>query len=127
MGRSVESVIEEYNSKGPEIPVEVALKIDLENMDTFTPDSLQGIDVAIESGQPGICSWQHQKCLDSGVAVVCGTTGWYQHVEEVKAYCQERNGTLLYTPNFSVGVNILLNSMKSWQLSCPAVQDILLQ
>ena len=107
MGRSVESVIEEYNSKGPEIPVEVALKIDLENMDTFTPDSLQGIDVAIEFTNPESAVGNIKKCLDSGVAVVCGTTGWYQHVEEVKAYCQERNGTLLYTPNFSVGVNIL--------------------
>jgi 4-hydroxy-tetrahydrodipicolinate reductase len=42
-----------------------------------------------------------------GVPVLSGTTGWNEKVPEIEAYCKEKNGTLFYTSNFSVGVNIL--------------------
>jgi 4-hydroxy-tetrahydrodipicolinate reductase len=107
MGRAVESVIDEYNQKGAGEQVEVALKIDLENLDSFTPDSLKGIDLAIEFTSPDSAVANIKKCLDAGVAVVCGSTGWYSQLDDVRSYCLERNGSLLFTPNFSVGVNIL--------------------
>jgi 4-hydroxy-tetrahydrodipicolinate reductase len=42
-----------------------------------------------------------------GIPVVSGTTGWNEKIPEIEAYCREKNGTLFYASNFSVGVNIL--------------------
>jgi 4-hydroxy-tetrahydrodipicolinate reductase len=41
-----------------------------------------------------------------GVPVVCGTTGWYGELERVRAAFEERGGALIYSANFSIGVNI---------------------
>lgn len=40
------------------------------------------------------------------IPVVCGTTGWYEHLDEVKARCEKENQALFYAPNFSIGMNI---------------------
>ena len=41
------------------------------------------------------------------VPVVTGTTGWYDMLEGMTDLCLQKNGTLFYAPNFSIGVNIL--------------------
>ena len=45
-------------------------------------------------------------CLEAGVPVVVGTTGWTEHKDEVKNYCTQNNGTVVYASNFSIGVNL---------------------
>ena len=52
------------------------------------------------------------KCIDAGVAVVSGSTGWLSKWDDVKNYCIAKNGTLIYASNYSIGVNIFfeLNS-----------------
>jgi 4-hydroxy-tetrahydrodipicolinate reductase len=107
MGRAVEAIAEEYNQVKGNEPIEIGLRIDLENKEEFTVDSLKGIDVAVEFSSPESAVANIKKCLDAGVPVVVGTTGWYSHLDEVIEYCKEKDGTLLYTPNFSVGVNML--------------------
>ena len=44
--------------------------------------------------------------------MVCGTTAWYEHFDEVKERCEKEGQTLFYAPNFSIGMNIMfmLNS-----------------
>ena len=41
--------------------------------------------------------------------MVVGTTGWQDHLPQVKQWCLEKNGSFVYASNFSVGVNIFLN------------------
>ncbi len=41
-----------------------------------------------------------------------GTTGWYQHFEEVKELCEKENQSLFHATNFSVGVNIFFEINK---------------
>ena len=41
------------------------------------------------------------------IPVVCGTTAWYQHFDEVKERCEKENQALFYAPNFSIGMNIM--------------------
>ncbi len=41
------------------------------------------------------------------IPVVCGTTGWYEHLNDVKTRCEKENQSLLYAPNFSIGMNIM--------------------
>jgi 4-hydroxy-tetrahydrodipicolinate reductase len=75
----------------------------------WTEQDLDGVDVAIEFSQPDAAVENISKCLQAQVPVVVGTTGWYQHFDEVKALCVELDGSLFTASNFSVGVNILFH------------------
>lgn len=66
----------------------------------------KGADVAIEFTRPDQALANIRLCLESGVPVVVGTTGWYDRLNEVKAMVQENDGSLLWASNFSIGVNL---------------------
>lgn len=65
-----------------------------------------GCDVAIEFSRPEFALENMRLCLASNVPVVVGTTGWYDHMNQVKAMVDEYRGTLLWASNFSIGVNL---------------------
>lgn len=82
---------------------EIAGRIDAgDNLEDF----VGAVDVAIEFTQPEAAVKNLKTCFDKGIPVVCGTTGWGNHQAEIEAYCKSKNGTLLYSSNFSLGVNI---------------------
>lgn len=85
---------------------EVVLKIDVENTSSLNSDNLKKADVAIDFTQPSSAIDNISKCFDSGIPVVVGTTGWYDRLEEVKELCRMKNGSMLYSSNFSIGVNL---------------------
>lgn len=64
------------------------------------------VDVAIEFTQPEAAVNNLKTCFDKGIPVVCGTTGWLKHKEEIEQHCTAKSGTLLYSSNFSLGVNL---------------------
>jgi 4-hydroxy-tetrahydrodipicolinate reductase len=84
----------------------VVLKIDLYNITDFTLDNLKQADVAIEFTGPHSAYENVMKCLEAGIPVVCGSTGWMDQYEKVTSYCHQKNGSFLYASNFSVGVNL---------------------
>ena len=51
-------------------------------------------------------------CLAAHVPVVCGTTGWLEHYEEVKSFTEHHHGAFLYASNFSIGVNLFFELNK---------------
>jgi 4-hydroxy-tetrahydrodipicolinate reductase len=69
-------------------------------------DELKIADVAIDYSTPVTVFENIKSALQAGIPVVVGTTGWYGRLEEVLALCKEFNGTLFYSPNFSIGMNI---------------------
>lgn len=71
-----------------------------------------GCDVAIEFSKPEHAMDNMRLCLKAGVPVVVGTTGWYDHLAEVKAMVQEHQGSLLWASNFSIGVNLFFRLNK---------------
>ncbi|HRG11009.1 MAG TPA: dihydrodipicolinate reductase C-terminal domain-containing protein, partial [Cyclobacteriaceae bacterium] len=82
---------------------EIAGRIDVgNNLQDFNGP----VDVAIEFTQPEAAVKNLKTCFDKGIPVVCGTTGWGNQQAEVEAYCKNKGGTLLYSSNFSLGVNI---------------------
>jgi len=85
---------------------EIVLKIDLSNIDEFTKENLSKADVAIEFTSPHTAFENVKKCLEYGVPVVCGSTGWLDKWSEIETLCNQKNGTLLYASNFSIGVNL---------------------
>ena len=75
-------------------------------MEDFNPSNLVDAQVVIEFTKPETAFENIIRCIDYGVPVVSGSTGWYNRLEEAKQYCIERNGTMLCASNFSLGVNI---------------------
>ncbi|MBQ8703251.1 MAG: 4-hydroxy-tetrahydrodipicolinate reductase [Bacteroidales bacterium] len=70
------------------------------------PEGLDA-DVAVEFTTPQTAADNVRRCLERGVPVVCGTTGWYARYDEVADECRRRNGRLLAATNFSLGMNIM--------------------
>ena len=52
------------------------------------------------------------KCLSMNTPIVCGSTGWLEHIKQVEDKCKELNGSFIYASNFSVGVNIFFELNK---------------
>lgn len=75
-----------------------------ENGAAIDADRLAGADVAIEVTVPSAAPANAIACLEAGVPVVVGTTGWHERLPEVTAVAQRVSGTLLWAPNFSAGV-----------------------
>jgi len=86
---------------------EIVLKIDVENRKDIKPEDLKVGDVAIEFTAPASAIDNINLCMDAGVPLVVGTTGWYEKLEEVKKNVSDKNGSLVYASNYSVGVNML--------------------
>lgn len=63
--------------------------------------------VAIEFSTPDTASSNIHRCFDNNIPVVCGTTAWYQNLDEIKERCEKEGQTLFYAPNFSIGMNIM--------------------
>lgn len=84
----------------------VVCKVGIENLEDRTAENIKKADVVIEFSSPDSAYENVILCLENNVPVVCGSTGWLDRYEQVKKYCEERNGGLIYASNFSVGVNI---------------------
>jgi 4-hydroxy-tetrahydrodipicolinate reductase len=63
-------------------------------------------DVAIEFSTPGTVLNNIEHCLNAGVPVVVGTTGWYTSLPQLKEKFERSSSAMMYASNFSVGVNI---------------------
>ncbi len=85
---------------------EIVLKINIDNVEDMTPESLRQADVAIEFTGPESAVENLQKCFEAGTPVVCGSTGWLKKWEDIKNACQEKEGALVYASNYSIGVNL---------------------
>jgi len=70
--------------------------------------TLGDADVAVEFTQPDAAVANITASLRAGVPVVVGTTGWYDSLPEVTRIAKEADTGLLWSPNFSLGVNVLI-------------------
>ncbi len=97
---------------------EIALKrghsiVSIVNSETIVNDADFSIaDVAIEFTKPGLALEHIDFCIHNNIPVVVGTTGWNQKLEEVTEHVLRKNGSLLHSSNFSIGVNIFFEINK---------------
>lgn len=73
---------------------------------------LETADVAIEFSMPKLAITHIHHCIELGIPVVVGTTGWGDHLDSVTAKVKATNGSLLHASNFSVGVNLFFQLNK---------------
>lgn len=91
---------------------EIVLKINIDNVEDFTEENVKKADVAIEFTSPDSAFENVKRCLQFGVPVVCGSTGWNDRLDEAKALCLQQNSAFLHASNFSIGVNIFFQVNK---------------
>jgi 4-hydroxy-tetrahydrodipicolinate reductase len=106
MGKAIHEIAKEKNAKAGNEHFNISLIVDIDNRETVTPEALKQSDVAIEFTSPHTAVDNIKWCLEAGVPVVVGSTGWLDRLEEIKSLVHEKNGSLLYSPNYSIGVNI---------------------
>ena len=99
MGKAIEAIALERKHQ-------VVLKIDENNLHDFTKENISKADVAIEFTGPHSALENIKKTIDFGTPLVCGSTGWTEHMSEIESLVKTGNGTFIYASNFSVGVNI---------------------
>lgn len=85
---------------------EISVIIDVDNEADIDSKAFRKSDVAIEFTRPDTAVNNLLRCFSAGVPVVCGTTGWLDSLPAVKSVCDSGKGALLYSSNFSIGVNI---------------------
>ena len=90
----------------------IVLKIDQPNLQDFTRENTMQADVAIEFTAPHSAYNNIRQCLEWGVPVVSGSTGWTDRLGGIKQFCSSHNGAFIYASNFSVGVNIFFEVNK---------------
>jgi 4-hydroxy-tetrahydrodipicolinate reductase len=105
MGKAIEEIAV---AKGHTI----VLKIDEYNTNEFTKENATNANVAIEFTHPGSAFNNISKCIEFGIPVVSGTTGWTEKLDAIWKKCTDANGSFLYASNFSVGVNIFFEINK---------------
>lgn len=71
-------------------------------------EALKAADVVIDFSWPESAVENIRRAFDLQLPVVTGTTGWYNHLPEVKAWCAKEGHALFVAANFSIGVNLML-------------------
>lgn len=94
MGKMIEKIAID---RGHQVPLIV---------DTDQEVDLATVDVAIDFSLPSAAFDNIIKCMDAGIPVICGTTGWLDKYDEAVAYAKEKNGAFMYASNYSLGVNL---------------------
>lgn len=102
MGKLIEQLAPEYGFT-------VELKLDEFNNANYsgiTAENLRSIDVAIEFSTPSATVENVERLSALGVNVVVGTTGWLDQLPRIRAAVEKNNTGLVWSPNFSIGVNV---------------------
>ncbi len=101
MGHAIASLAAEYG-------FEVRAVFDEENNANacgLTKTALSGVDVAVEFTAPGAAAGNLRRLAELRVPAVSGTTGWYEQLDEIAATFRKHGTSLVWGPNFSVGLN----------------------
>lgn len=85
---------------------QVVCTIDINEDYKFESPEFKSADVAIEFTSPQSAFNNYKRAFAANVPVVSGTTGWLEHIDEIKKECTDNGKTFFYASNFSLGVNL---------------------
>lgn len=89
------------------------------NASALTGPFLAGFDAVIDFTTPEAVLPNLRACLANGARVVVGTTGWYAHLEDMKALAERKGAGFLYGTNFSIGVQAMLRVARELAAAAP--------
>jgi 4-hydroxy-tetrahydrodipicolinate reductase len=99
MGRLVEQLAPEYG-------FDVRATFSRSNIGGLSRESLGGAAVAIEFSAPAAAPENLRQLASLGINTVCGTTGWYEELPQIRQAFADARCALVFGANFSVGVNL---------------------
>lgn len=106
-------------------------KITHENINELQNYNSSNTDVAIEFTHPESAFANISYCLQNGIPVVSGSTGWLDKYKEAKTLCADNQGAFFYASNFSVGVNLffhfneyIASKMKDYKEYSVAIREV---
>jgi 4-hydroxy-tetrahydrodipicolinate reductase len=102
MGKTIEQLA---LAKGHEI----VGKLDHDSAAELSRFSFENTDVAIEFTHPEAAFGNISYCLQHGIPVVSGSTGWQERFPEAQELCKKHQGSFFYASNFSIGVNLFFH------------------
>jgi 4-hydroxy-tetrahydrodipicolinate reductase len=94
MGRLIDQLAPEYGFT-------VTARVDIGR-----EEPLDGADVAVEFSVPSSVAGNIAKVAALRIPIVVGTTGWAEHLNEAKSIISKHDSALVWSPNFSIGVNV---------------------
>jgi 4-hydroxy-tetrahydrodipicolinate reductase len=97
MGRTLDALAAERG-------FEVVARLDAGEMQAFSPERLNGAQVAIEFTTPEAAPGNIRALAAAGCPTVVGTTGWQEHSAGVEATVRQHGSAMLAAANFSLGV-----------------------
>jgi len=101
MGRLIERLaLERGIAIGPKLD-----EFNNANFEGITPENFRDVDVAIDFSIPSTVVGNIERVAARGVNLVIGTTGWQEHMPHVKSVVEKHGIGLVWSPNFSIGVN----------------------
>ena len=103
MGKAIEEIA---ISRGHSVVVKFNSQNPLES------SQLRTTDVAIEFSQPDLALKHIKLCADGQIPIVVGTTAWEEHLAEIINHIDKREASLIYSSNFSIGVNLFFEMNK---------------
>lgn len=71
-------------------------------------NALADADLLIDFSLPHLAVEHIELAIETGKNIVVGTTGWYEHLAHVKKRVNESKIGMIYSPNFSIGVQLFL-------------------
>jgi 4-hydroxy-tetrahydrodipicolinate reductase len=101
MGREIDSIAREQGET-------VARVFELGS--EVSPAALGDIDVCIDFSMPDAVLSNIHAAVQAKRDIVVGTTGWYQHLPELKD--RVKDSGLLYSANFSLGMNVFFRMVR---------------
>ncbi|MGC2267777.1 MAG: dihydrodipicolinate reductase C-terminal domain-containing protein [Candidatus Acidiferrales bacterium] len=104
MGRLIEQLAPEYGFA-------VQLRLDSASnsaASAVTPANFRDIDVAVEFSNAAAAAPNIERLASLGVNTIVGTTGWTEHLHRAKSAVQDGGAGLVWSPNYSIGVNVFL-------------------
>ena len=104
MGRLIEQLAPEYGFA-------VLSRLDSSNNTNakgITAENFKGIDVAVDFSIASAVAQNIERLAELGINAVVGTTGWVQQLEQARVAVLKSKIGLVWSPNYSVGVNIFL-------------------
>jgi 4-hydroxy-tetrahydrodipicolinate reductase len=107
MGKLIEQLAPEY---GCEVRARFS-GADNAGGKALSHETLRDVNVAVEFTTPGAALENVRRLATLGVNCVVGTTGWYEHLQEVREAVLRSKTGLVWAPNFSVGVNLFMQAV----------------
>jgi 4-hydroxy-tetrahydrodipicolinate reductase len=102
MGRMIERIAA---SRGHD----VVARFDIDNNrngEGLTTENLKSVDVAIEFSTPETAAENLRRLIELRIPAVAGATGWYARLDEIKKLAADHGGSLVFSSNFSIGMNL---------------------